>query len=204
MQRGNAPPAPEQRRQADDRNHRDGHTRAQQREEPGGEAQPVAPVDRSVVVGEQEMRQAEHECTRERDLERPEDVLRARAEQHERRCDDRRRPRPHARPAHDEPEQRGRDAVQCDRNARIEQVAAQADRPPQRAVHEQRKRDQVPVVGAQEVVRPGAASREELPLVGEEPQPPRQDQVVDEARRHDGGERDQRSAIRASTRMSVG
>jgi hypothetical protein len=44
-------------------------------------------------------------------------------------------------------------------------------------------------------VDPGAAAREELPLVGEEPEPPSQQQVVDERDRDDGRERQERRTV---------
>ena len=68
--------------------------------------QPVAAVDRAVVVDEQEVHEPEHQRARERDLERPQHVLRAGAEQHEHRSDDRGGPRAHAGPPHDDPQQR--------------------------------------------------------------------------------------------------
>ena len=70
-----AEPAPEQHREADDRDHRDRDARAHQAGEPGEQPEPVAPVDRTVVVGEQQLREPEHERAHERDLERDEDVL---------------------------------------------------------------------------------------------------------------------------------
>ena len=45
---------------------------------PAREPQPVAAVDRAVVVDEQEVHEPEHERARERDLERPQHVLGAR------------------------------------------------------------------------------------------------------------------------------
>ena len=50
---------------------------------PGEQREPVAPVDRTVVIREQQLREAEHERSDERDLERDQDVLRTRTEEHE-------------------------------------------------------------------------------------------------------------------------
>jgi hypothetical protein len=51
-------------------------------------------------------------------------------------------------------------------------------------------------VRAHQVVDPGVAVREEFPLVGEEPQAARQDEVVDEGGRDDGRERQERGSFR--------
>ena len=107
-----AEPAAEQHREADDRDHRDRDARAHQAREPGEQPEPVAPRDRAVVVGEQQVREPEHERAHEGDLERDEDVLRARAEEHEHRGRDRREPRVHPGAPHHDEEQRRRDEVQ--------------------------------------------------------------------------------------------
>ena len=45
---------------------------------PGADGQPVPAVDRTVVIGQQQLHEPEHERAGERDLERPQHVLRAR------------------------------------------------------------------------------------------------------------------------------
>src|SRR5439155_12638068 len=58
-------------------------------------------------------------CAGEPHLERPDDVLAARAEQHERRRGGCRQPGPHARPAHDQPDEHRGSEVQTDHGGEV-------------------------------------------------------------------------------------
>ena len=79
---------------------------------PGQQREPVATVDRPVVIREQQLREAEHQRSDERDLERDQDVLRTRTEEHEHPGDERRHPRSDAAPGAS-PARRSNAAVRC-------------------------------------------------------------------------------------------
>ena len=83
LEQGHPPSAPAQNGEPDPGHHGSSHTRAHDRREACAQAQPVATVDASVVVGEQQVRQPKSQGQSEGDLERPEDVVVAHAEQDE-------------------------------------------------------------------------------------------------------------------------
>ena len=139
VQERDPPTAPQQRGHPDDEDHRDTEGRAHQRRETGGQAGVVTPVDRSVVVGQQQLRQPEDERARE------EVVLDADAEQHEQRGRARRRPRPRPGAPHDDSHERGDREVQQDREELVGPVAEPECRP-QRPIRDDDERRPVLVV----------------------------------------------------------
>ncbi len=78
-----APTSPGEHGDAHDDHHRDRDSRAHQAGQPGEETEPVAAVERTVVVGEEQVDEPEGERGSERDLKRPQDVLLAGSEHDE-------------------------------------------------------------------------------------------------------------------------
>lgn len=156
------------------------------------------------MVGQQDLCEPEHERTDEGDLERPEDILTPAPEEDVAAGDECGDPRIDARPAHDGAQQESRDQVQDDRHQLIRQVAAQTDNEVHRPVHGERKRNQVAAVLREKIVKVEATFSEELPVIAEEPDIARRNEVEDEARELDGGEHRRRGAIlgRSARRMS--
>ena len=105
MERSGAPPAPHQHGHCDTDYEWDADRRAHDAHDPESETDEVTTIHRPVVVREQQMRETAEHRTGERDLEREEDVVLARPEEHERQdgkcCDH----RADSQPGHGQPEQ---------------------------------------------------------------------------------------------------
>src|SRR5689334_726805 len=77
-----APASSYERRDADDDHHRHCDTRPHKAEKSECQSNPVALVDRAVVVSENELRETENERADERDQERIQDVVGTRPEEY--------------------------------------------------------------------------------------------------------------------------
>ena len=139
-------------------------------DEPGDHTEVVAASERAVVIREQQLREAEHDRSDERDLEGDHDVLRARSEEHEHAGHERRPPRPHSGAPHDRAEQRDGREVQQDDQELVRHVAANAYDRPQHPVRQDRQRGPVLIVRPEEITEVAAGARgEKVPVVGPEP-----------------------------------
>ena len=149
----------------------------------------------TIVIGEQQLREAEHECTDERDLKRHQDVLSPRAEEHEHRRDDRRDPRANPGAAHDHPQQRDGDQVEQDHQHLVRHVAVHTLELPHEPVREDRQRRPVLKVPAKQIPDvSGGTRRQEIPIVSGEPRAVSEEQQHRERDHLERGECDQRAA----------
>ena len=128
--RGHTPAAPPERRDADDEHHRDRERRAQHRREPRQEREAVTPVERSVVICEQQLDEPEEERASEADERRPHDVLVTGAEEHEQRRRDGRRPGPHAGAAHEHAQEQRGTEMQAQQQQPVRDIGAQPEESP--------------------------------------------------------------------------
>lgn len=144
--------------------------RARDRAEARCQSEPIAAIERAVVIGEQELPEPERERTGEGDLERRQDVLRTRAEEQQQRRTRSRNPRPGAGASNDGPQQPRRREVEHDRDELVGQVRTEAENREQCAEDHERERNQVAAVLRQQIVKTQAAPGEEVPFVAPEPE----------------------------------
>jgi hypothetical protein len=148
-----SPAAAQQHRNADSHDHADRDAGTHEAAEAGKQSEPVAAVERAVVIGQDQMRQSEHERTDKCDLESDEDVLGAGPEELEHRGRRRGEPRSYAGSPHDDPqEHRGRQ-MQCDCENLVRQIA-QAEHRPDSPVRKDRQCHPMTEVGAMDATRP--------------------------------------------------
>ena len=191
-------PVAQQHREPDHDSHRRRDARTEEPGESGQQTEVVATSDRAVVVGEQQLREAEHQRSHERDLERDENVLRARPEEHEARRGHRRQPRPHTRATHHgEQERRGRE-MQEHNERLVGRVAPDPEHHPEEPVRNDGQGRPVLVVGPEQITQVAdRARRQEVPVVLREPAVTAPHQEQREGDHFDRDEAPQRGATRA-------
>ena len=199
VERGRPPRTSQHDGERDDGDHDRAGPGAEQRDGAGEQAEPIEPVERAVAVGEDELHQPESDATDEGDLERPQDVLVAGAEHHQRPRGQGGDPRTDPVPSHDHTQQRRRQEVQRDRGPAVRQVRVQAEEVPDDPVVDDGKGHQVLVVRPEEVgERAEVAVVEEPPLVEEEPPGPFGDEEGDGGDDEEDDERGEREAARCA------
>ncbi len=188
-----SPAASHQHREPDDDGHCDCNTGAQEPGEAREQTQPVAPIEGTVVICEHELHEPEEQRAAERDLEGNENVLAARAEQHEATRQERRDPRAHTGPPQQDPNQRRDGQVREDDQHEVRHVGPDPEDDPEQAVDEDRQGHQViemtaePVTGVTEFSR-----RKEVPIVLREPCVAAEEKEERERAHLDRDERDER------------
>ena len=153
MKRGRPPASPYQHGQPHDEDHRDCHARTEHAHESRRQAQHVSPVDRTVVVSEDQVRESQHERRAPSHLKRHDDVSVASAEESEERRGCGRDPRVHPCSAHHHPEQDGRRQVEDDRDQLVRHVRSETEEAPEHPIDNDRQRRPVLVVRPEEVVK---------------------------------------------------
>ena len=199
VQQRQSPSARDQHRDAHGDHHRHADAGAHQRGTSCGQPEHVAAIEGAVVIGQQQVPEAEGQRADETHLERQHDVLVPAPEEHQDRGHDGRRPRSNADAPHDRAHEQGGGQVQDDDDELVRPVAVETEQPPQHAVHEDRQGDPVLVVRAEEISEiAGGSTGEEVPLVEIEPHRPRDRHVHDEGdrlREHEDGERGTRRYV---------
>ena len=187
VQRRPAPAVAHQQGQPHDADQHDRNPRAHEPQQAQHEARRVAPADRTVVVGEHQLAEDQGDGAGEADLERPDDVLAARAEEHERCREHVGDPGPDTGAHHDRPDQGDDREVRGDHDGQVGDVGVEPEDGVEHPERDQRHRGPVGVVGLEEVVEAELALGDEAPVVAEEPH------VVGEAEHDDGPGDDQQA-----------
>ncbi len=145
----------------------------------------IAPADRPVVVGQDELEQTEGQRSGEAELERPEDVLASGAEQGQRTGHQGGDPRSDARSTHERPQRHHHPEVHP-HHAQLEgDVAIDAEDPVPDPEVEDQAHAEVAGVRFEQIVERGVAFGEELPVVAEEPEVIAETQHQEQAGRHE-------------------
>ena len=164
------PSASHEHRQPDDDDEHEGNARTHQARRACEQTEPVATIDRAVVVAQDQVHEPEHQCADEGELECPHDVLFSGPEEHEHACDDGCRPRAYAGAAHDHAEQHRSCEVGDHDDALVGDVAAQTEHVEEGAIDQDRQRHPVLAVRSEQITDVAAvALRKKAPLVTEEP-----------------------------------